>query len=115
MPIGSPLPLSCNASTPPLTSTPGPPTATSTPITPTPTVTQVAFYRSLSLSDPMMTGNDVYQLQMRLSEEGYTQIGIPDGIFGPKTDQAVRQYQQAKGLVVDGIVGPLTWKQLFEN
>lgn len=115
VPSGSPLPLSCKASSPPLTSTPVPPTATSTPITPTPTVTQVAFYRSLSLSDPMMTGNDVYQLQMRLIEEGYTQIGIPDGIFGPKTDQAVRQYQQAKGLVVDGIVGPLTWKQLFEN
>lgn len=35
-----------------------------------------------------------------------------DGIFGSKTSQAVRDFQEAHGLDDDGIVGPLTWAAL---
>ena len=36
-------------------------------------------------------------------------LGIPvDGIFGPQTQEAVRNYQRQHGLAVDGIVGPET-------
>src|SRR5262249_37769591 len=46
-----------------------------------------------------------------------TGVGIPllavDGIFGPKTNAAVRRYQQSKGLAPDGIVGPKTWSLLL--
>jgi Meckel syndrome type 1 protein len=43
-------------------------------------------------------------------------LGIPsDGIFGPQTDAAVRQYQASAGLQVDGIVGLATWGALFES
>jgi murein L,D-transpeptidase YcbB/YkuD len=36
----------------------------------------------------------------------------PDGVFGPKTELAVRVLQSARGLAADGIVGRLTWLSL---
>lgn len=38
---------------------------------------------------------------------------LVDGIFGPITEDAVRRFQKRVGLKIDGIVGPLTWKQLL--
>lgn len=38
---------------------------------------------------------------------------IVDGIFGPNTEEAVKQYQLRHGLVADGIVGPVTWSVMF--
>jgi peptidoglycan hydrolase-like protein with peptidoglycan-binding domain len=37
-----------------------------------------------------------------------------DGLFGPKTTNLVKQFQQSEGLSVDGIVGENTWKRLLE-
>jgi N-acetylmuramoyl-L-alanine amidase len=37
-----------------------------------------------------------------------------DGIFGPLTREAVMGYQQHHSLLVDGIVGPQTWRSLIE-
>lgn len=36
-----------------------------------------------------------------------------DGVFGPKTESAVKVYQRKHGLSADGIVGPATWRVMF--
>jgi WD40 repeat protein len=109
---GLPAVLSCNPTYFHFTSTPVTPTMTPSKTSTQPTSTLLPFYRPLSLTEPAMTGPDVLQLQKRLVQLGF-KLGTPDGVFGPKTDQAVRQFQEQNGLVVDGIVGPLTWKKLF--
>ena len=52
-------------------------------------------------------GEDVLALQKQLKEKGYYS-GDLDGDFGPMTEAAVKAFQQANGLYVDGIVGPIT-------
>ncbi|HSM01516.1 MAG TPA: peptidoglycan-binding protein [Acidimicrobiia bacterium] len=52
-------------------------------------------------------GGDVVELQSLLKVTGHDP-GIPDGYFGPKTEAAVRSFQQARGVAIDGLVGPGT-------
>jgi len=54
-----------------------------------------------------MSGDSVRKLQQRLTRYGYD-LGAIDGIFGPKTEAAVKAYQKDKGITVDGIVGDET-------
>lgn len=57
--------------------------------------------------------NYVLIAQDDLNTLGYSTGGL-DGIFGSKTQQAVRSYQQQVGLLADGIVGCNTWRSLQE-
>ncbi len=57
------------------------------------------------------TGHYVGVLQQMLRTLGYYTRAI-DQIFGSGTQTAVRNFQRDQGLVVDGIVGPLTWAAL---
>lgn len=57
-------------------------------------------------------GQDVLWLQTELVNHGYP-LEI-DGIFGAKTDDAVRRYQKNNGLLVDGIVGAITRNALLK-
>ena len=52
------------------------------------------------------SGNIVRQIQQKLGVAA-------DGIFGPKTETAVKNFQKANGLAADGIVGSKTWAKLF--
>ncbi len=56
---------------------------------------------------PFMTGPVVTAIQRALANAG-CDPGQVDGVFGKQTDAAVRRYQSAQGLEVDGIVGPAT-------
>ena len=56
-------------------------------------------------------GDYVSLMQTMLVNRGYS-LGSVDGIFGAKTDAAVRAFQKANGLTADGICGPATWAEL---
>jgi len=55
----------------------------------------------------MLQGDDVAELQERLLSLGFTPDRV-DGVFGTNTEQAVRRFQGAVGLAVDGSIGPET-------
>lgn len=57
------------------------------------------------------SGAAVTALQQRLNQLGFN-AGAADGQFGPKTTAAVKAFQNSKGLVADGVVGPKTWDKL---
>lgn len=59
-------------------------------------------------------GNDVKSMQILLIGYGFScgSYGA-DGSFGSATDKALRDYQKANGLVVDGCCGPNTWAKLL--
>ena len=50
-------------------------------------------------------GTDVIALQKKLNLQA-------DGIFGPLTGEAVKEFRKVNGLSVDGIVGAKTWAKL---
>ena len=63
--------------------------------------------RMLYLRSPMTRGDDVTDLQLRLGNLGFD-AGWLDGIFGPDTEAAVRDFQHNQGLNADGTVGRAT-------
>jgi len=56
-------------------------------------------------------GSNVELLQQKLKQAGFDP-GAVDGKFGPQTEAAVKAFQQAKGLDVDGVAGPKTFTAL---
>ncbi|MFI5959593.1 N-acetylmuramoyl-L-alanine amidase [Cryptosporangium sp. NPDC051539] len=63
-----------------------------------------------SVSEPLL-GDDVRTLQERLLEMGYD-VGRADGIFGQRTETALRAFQREVGLAADGTMGTLTMRAL---
>lgn len=58
-----------------------------------------------------MEGIDVENVQQRLRELGYYE-GEIDGIYDKEMAEVVRDYQEAQGLMADGVVGPDTWNAI---
>ena len=69
--------------------------------------------RQLSLTTPVMHGDDVLAVQRRLAALG--SAVTQDGTFGEATHDAVRHFQVAARLPDDGVVGSATWAALFGN
>jgi len=67
--------------------------------------------RLLFRTRPALRGEDVRDLQLRLSRIGFD-AGTADGVFGPDTERAVLAFQSEAGLATDAIVGPETLEQL---
>ena len=63
---------------------------------------------------PGTSGNDIRRIQIRLNRisanyPSIPKIVNPDGIYGPETEAAVREFQRIFGLSQDGIIGRGTW------
>ena len=56
-------------------------------------------------------GDDVAELQTRLLNMGFD-AGRCDGIFGRRTESALREFQRNRGLAADGRCGPATLREL---
>lgn len=67
--------------------------------------------RILKLTALLQIGNDVGELQLALRSAGIT-VDKADKVFGTGTDEAVKEFQAAKSLITDGIVGNATLQAL---
>lgn len=59
------------------------------------------------------TGPAITDIQRKLKKLSYI-LSDKEGFFGPNTERAVKQFQQDRGLLVDGIIGEETWEDLVE-
>ncbi|MEA1902802.1 MAG: peptidoglycan-binding protein [Actinomycetota bacterium] len=59
-------------------------------------------------------GPAIRDIQDRLAALGFESPADTRGVFGNSTEKAVRRFQKAKGLDSDGLVGPDTWRSLYE-
>ncbi len=67
--------------------------------------------RLLYRRSPMLQGDDIAEVQRRLSGLGFDPGGV-DGIFGDSTHVALAEFQRNVGLATDGICGPRTLLEL---
>ena len=63
------------------------------------------------IDEPLLSKDNVLTIQQTLNLLGYD-TGVPDGMAGPKTRSAARQFQSDIGLVADGYVGYELYQQL---
>ena len=79
--------------------------------TPTPTPAPTVMYTTLSKGDK---NDDVLEMQTRLYQLGFL-LDDRDGAFGTKTQTAVKAFQQAAGLEVNGIADAATLIALYSD
>ena len=60
------------------------------------------------------TGTRVKTVQSMLNRTNHAGLKV-DGIYGSKTEAAVKAYQRREHIRADGIVGPVTWTHLYRD
>ena len=111
--VPTPTPLPVNVTASPVPHQTAAPTATPSPTPdPTPAMTANKRYTKLVFGD---SGNNVKKLQNALISLGYMPKGSADGSYGYQTYNAVKAFQKANGLSVDGVAGPITLTHIYEN
>jgi surface protein len=97
-----------------------PPNAPLTNLPPSSGPSAPPVFKSPNNFKPGTTGEDIKELQHYLNTHGFPispigpgSLGLETNYFGPKTKAAVILFQKAKGLVPDGIVGPLTKSKMI--
>ena len=86
-------------------------------VQPKPTVTTIpldTFISYLKVVKKGDTGEAVYLLQECLRNLGFYSDSL-DGSAGPNTERAIKAYQSAAGLSVDGVFGPKSWTALLRG
>lgn len=79
-----------------------------------------ARLRAYAPSDPVLRKGStnreaIRRCQRLLRERGYYRSVAVDGRYGIATRRAVRRFQSKRGMRVDGVVGPATWRELRRN
>ena len=64
------------------------------------------------MSPPPAQGRDVAQWQQQMRVRGVSLV--VDGIYGPASQAACRNFQDEVGISIDGIVGPATWQATWK-
>lgn len=89
-----------------------------TPVT-IPTVPSSRSYPALQKGDGITAPNlrqDVKLLQLLLQRAGILSANAAiDGLFGAGTEQSLRDFQEQRNLIVDGLAGGQTWMSLFQQ
>lgn len=57
---------------------------------------------------PVMAGEDIRTWQVQMGVRGWTIEA--DGAFGPASERVLRAFQEEKGMMVDGELGPKSWR-----
>ncbi|WP_433293661.1 CHAP domain-containing protein [Actinoplanes sp. CA-030573] len=61
-------------------------------------------------SGPASYREGLKKWQRRMLVRGWGGIGTADGFYSGRTDKVASQFQKEKGLYIDGLIGPDTWK-----
>ena len=86
-------------------------TSTSSGVASTTSTTEVTDTSAAPATEPSFVKPDTTQIQQALTQAGYYK-GTVDGVMGPRTRRAIRAFQEASGLAVDGKCGRRTWDKL---
>jgi hypothetical protein len=69
------------------------------------------FVQAWPRDERVLTVADRYELQQLLARHGFG-VGEPDGLFGPRTRIAIRNFQVATGQIPDGFASSLVLDRL---